>query len=232
MDTRAIEDFHYASEKSFQPVLMPFTILTHFIFARTLRSKVVFEKNAAGAIRLFAMMSILVSVAMTGCTAGVSAQGDAHKDHGVSDKAPAVEHPIKTPKMCSKKIKAVTADTVCVVCNMKVAKYPEHDGQILLADNSSIHFCSTQCLINYLADPGQYVDKPAASKMTWVKVFPSGDYESAIGLYYVVGSELFGPMGREAIPFRSKKAAEDLVSEEGGKIVRFDELTPQMVANQ
>lgn len=130
------------------------------------------------------------------------------------------------------KIKTVTEEARCVVCNMKVANYPDHDCQILQADNSSIHFCSTQCLINYFADPGQYVKPPKAPKMTWVKVFPTGDYESAIGLYYVVGSKLFGPMGREAIPFRSKQAAEALVSEEGGKLVPFSELTPQMVSNQ
>jgi copper chaperone NosL len=232
MFTHAIEDFHYVRELPFKSVLMSFAALAQFIFAPTLRSKVVFEKNISGTIRLFAMMSIFVSVVLMGCTSSVSVQGDTNKDHGVSDKTPAVEHPMKTPKMYSNGIKAVTADTVCVVCNMKVAKYPEHDCQILLADNSSIHFCSTQCLINYVADPGQYVDKPAASEMIWVKVFPSGDYENAIGLYYVVGSKLFGPMGREAIPFRSKQAAEALVSEEDGKIVRFEELTPQMVANQ
>jgi nitrous oxide reductase accessory protein NosL len=193
--------------------------------------KFMFENNVGGINRLFVMVSIFASVLLAGCAAGVPAQGDTHKDHGASGKTPAVEHPMKTPKIYSKEIKAATADTRCVVCNMKVANYPEHDCQILLEDNSSIHFCSTQCLINYLADPGQYVDKPAASKMTWVKVFPSGDYESAIGLYYVVGSNLFGPMGREAIPFRSKKVAEALVSKEGGEIVRFNGLTPQMVAN-
>ena len=166
-----------------------------------------------------------------------AAHGGAVTDYAGALKAAAVELP-KSAVMIDKKrkrtgkIKEVTADTECVVCNMKVAKYPQHDCQILRKDNSSIHFCSTQCLINYNADPGQYVKKPVASKMTWTKIYPNGGYESAIGLYYVVGSKLLGPMGREAIPFRSKKAAETLVSKQGGKIVRFNELTPQMVANQ
>jgi nitrous oxide reductase accessory protein NosL len=323
-----------------------------------------FKQKVDGTIRLFAMMSTFVLVLLTGCSGGVPAQSDTPKDHGAAGKTPAVEHPIKSPKMYSKvklcgncgmminmwartrhsfrhaegdftycsircvadkeknsgqpatdvhvalymhpdkvipaakaayvigssakgtmtmhskiafeskenaeqfaaayggtvtdyagalkaaakelpksavmidqkrkrtgKIKAVTEEVRCVVCNMKVANYPQHDCQILQEDNSSIHFCSTQCLINYFADPGQYVTPPKAPKMTWVKVFPTGDYESALGLYYVVGSKLFGPMGREAIPFRSKQAAEALVSQEGGKVVPFNGLTPQMVSN-
>ena len=158
-------------------------------------------------------------------------------DYAGALKAAAMELP-KSAVMIDKKrkrtgkIKEVTADTECVVCNMKVAKYLEHDCQILRKDNSSVHFCSSQCLIKYNADPGRYVKKPLPSKMTWAKVYPNRGYESAIGLYYVVGSKIMGPMGREAIPFRSKKAAEALVAKQGGKIVRFNELTPQMVANQ
>ncbi len=158
-------------------------------------------------------------------------------DYAGALKAAAMELPKSAPMIDKKrkrtgKIKSVTGDTRCVVCNMKVAEYPAHDCQILRKDNSSIHFCSTQCLINYNADPAQYVKQPIPSKMTWAKVYPNGGYESAIGLYYVVGSKLHGPMGREAIPFRSKIAAEDLVSKQGGKIVRYNELAPQMVANQ
>ena len=158
-------------------------------------------------------------------------------DYAGALKAAAMELPKSAPMIDKKrkktgKIKVPTADTECVVCNMKVAKYPKHDCQILLDDKSSVHFCATQCLINYSADPGQYVKNPKAAKMTWVKDFPTSEYESAIGLYYVVGSNLMGSMGREAIPFRSKKAAEELVAKQGGKIVRFNELTPQMVVNQ
>lgn len=130
------------------------------------------------------------------------------------------------------KIKEVAADTKCTVCNMMVAKHLDHDCQILQKDNSSIHFCSTKCLVKYNANPGQFVKDPKMAKMTWAKVYPDGGYEAAIGLYYVVDSKVLGPMGKEAIPFRSKKAAEELVAKQGGKIVTYQELTPQMVANQ
>jgi len=158
-------------------------------------------------------------------------------DYAGALKAAAMELP-KSAVMIDKKrkrtgkIKEVAADTECVVCNMKVAKYPQHDCQILRKDNSSVHFCSTQCLINYNDKPGQYVKKPVPSKMTWAKVYPNGGYESAIGLYYVVGSKLLGPMGREAIPFRLKKAAEEMVAKEGGEIMSYQKLTPKMFYNK
>ncbi len=129
------------------------------------------------------------------------------------------------------KIKPVKHDAQCVVCKMSVAKQLRHDSQILQKDNTSLHFCSTQCLINYKANPGQYVKKPGMSKMIWAKVYPGHDYESAVGLYFVVGSRVFGPMGKEAIAFREKKAAEELVAKEGGNIVSYKELVPSMVTN-
>jgi len=130
------------------------------------------------------------------------------------------------------KIKEVKAATECLVCGMKVASYPQHDSQVLLGDNSSGHFCSTHCLIEYLANPGQFVKKVLPTKMIWTKVYPNGGYESAVGLYYVIGSKLLGPMGREAVPFRRKAAAQAFVKDQGGKIVSFKELVPQMVANE
>ncbi len=54
-------------------------------------------------------------------------------------------------------------------------------------------------------------------------------YESAFGAYYVVGSQFNGPMGREAVPFKLKKDAEEFVRGNGGKIVSFPQLTPAMV---
>ncbi len=184
----------------------------------TMRSKIAFENKA-----LAAQFAVTYGGVVT--------------DFAGALKAAAMELTTSAPMIDQRrkrtgKIKAVTKDTVCVVCNMKVVNYPGHDCQILLQDNSSIHFCSTHCLIHYLNDPGQYVKKPKAVKMTWAKVFPTGDYESAIGLYYVVASKRLGPMGREAFPFRSKKAADALVLKEGGNIVNFKGLTPQMVSNQ
>ncbi len=96
-------------------------------------------------------------------------------------------------------------------------------------DGSTLHFCSTQCMVNFNAEPAKYVKEPAKTKMAWVTLFSDGMYESAFGAYYVVGTQVQGPMGKEAFPFKLKKNAEDYVTANGGKIAGFSQLTPELV---
>ena len=127
------------------------------------------------------------------------------------------------------KIKEPAEQDSCSVCGMPPAKFPKNNSQILTMDGSSVHFCSTQCMVEFNAHQSNYVKEPVKTKMAWVTLFSDGMYESAFGAYYVVGSNVDGPMGKEAIPFKFKKDAEDFVKENGGKIVSFPDLTPELV---
>ena len=127
------------------------------------------------------------------------------------------------------KIQEPTEKDICTVCGMYPARYPKHHCQIWAMDGSTLHFCSTQCMVNFNADPLKYVNEPAKTKMAWVTLFSDGMYESAFGTYYVIGSKVNGPMGREAIPFKLKKNAEEFLEVNGGKIVSFPQLTPALV---
>jgi copper chaperone NosL len=127
------------------------------------------------------------------------------------------------------KIKEPTETDTCVVCGMYPARFPRHHCQIWAMDESTLHFCSTRCMVHYIADPVKYVKDPVQTKMAWVTIFADNMYESAFGAYYVVGSRVDGPMGREAIPFKFKKDAEVFVRENGGKIVGYSQLTPELV---
>ena len=84
-------------------------------------------------------------------------------------------------------------------------------------------------MINFNADQSKYVKEPIKTKMAWVTLYSDGMYESAFGAYYVVGSQVDGPMGKEAIPFKFKKDADEFVKANGGKILSFPELTPAAV---
>ncbi|MDD3619579.1 MAG: nitrous oxide reductase accessory protein NosL [Desulfobulbaceae bacterium] len=127
------------------------------------------------------------------------------------------------------KIKEPTAADTCTVCGMYPARFPRHHAQIWAMDGSTLHFCSTRCLIHYTAEPAKYVKEPSPDKMAWVTIFSDSMYESAYGAYYVVGSRVDGPMGKEAIPFKFKKEAEDFVRDNGGRIVGYPELTPELL---
>lgn len=120
----------------------------------------------------------------------------------------------------------------CVVCGMYPARYPKHNAQIWAKGGKTIHFCSTHCFVNFNADPAKYAGKAVMTKMAWVTLFSDGMYESAFGPYYVVGSKVHGPMGMEALPFKSKKNAQAFVGNNGGKIVSFSELTPAVLSGK
>ena len=127
------------------------------------------------------------------------------------------------------KIKEPTETDTCTVCGMYPAKFPKHHAQIWAKDGNTLHFCSTQCMINFNAAQEKYVKEPVETSMAWVTLFSDGMYESAFGSYYVVGSKVEGPMGREAISFKLKKDAEEFIKENGGNIVSFAQLTPELV---
>ena len=120
----------------------------------------------------------------------------------------------------------------CQVCNMYPARYPKHKSQVQISDGSTVHFCSTQCLVAFKVEPEKYIKKPTQIKATWVQVFPEGGWEYADGLYYLTGSSILGPMGPEALPFRLQKDAAKMAAEKGGKVYRYPELTSTIVNKQ
>lgn len=127
------------------------------------------------------------------------------------------------------KISDPSPESRCMVCGMYPARYPGHRCQVATADGKHHHFCSSQCLVQYTANPKEYQKNPAKIKSIWVTVYPDGGYEYAMGLYYLVGSGILGPMGKEALPFRSKTAAEESAKENGGTVLRFKALTPAKI---
>ncbi len=120
----------------------------------------------------------------------------------------------------------------CPVCGMYPARYPGFRSQISTADGKHHHFCSSQCLVAYQADPRQYLKETAKTTSIWVTVFQENSSEYAMGLYYLVGSSIMGPMGKEAVPYRNKSAAAASALKNGGKVVHFKELNPPLVMAQ
>jgi len=109
---------------------------------------------------------------------------------------------------------------------MYPARYPENRCQLSTAKGETFHFCSSHCLVNFLADPQQFAGTGIQIRSIWVTIPQEQSYEYAIGLYYLVGSSIMGPMGKEAIPYRSRAMAETAAKKHGGQVVRFKELSP------
>jgi nitrous oxide reductase accessory protein NosL len=133
-------------------------------------------------------------------------------------------------KKSGKIVEPVAADT-CTVCGMRPAAYPNNRAQILTSDQKTLHFCSGQCLVKFLAAPASYVSPEVKVMTVWATVYPEGMFDYAGGLFYVVGSKAMGPMGFEPFAFRSKKQAEEFMAEQGGTLALFTELKPGLLGN-
>lgn len=120
----------------------------------------------------------------------------------------------------------------CPVCGMFAAKYPDWLAEVLFVDGSYAVFDGPKDLFKYLADLGQYAPGKGRKDIGAVLV---NDYYavkpiSAYDAYFVVGSDVLGPMGRELIPFAGERDAREFMKDHrGGKVLRFHEVTPAVL---
>lgn len=112
---------------------------------------------------------------------------------------------------------------------MFVAKYPDFLCQIIFKDGSYALFDGAKDMFKYYFDLKKYNASKEVSDIAAVYVT---DYYSMNPIdgrtaYYVLGSNVFGPMGNELIPFEKEGDAEQFLADHAGKtIVRFKDVTP------
>jgi nitrous oxide reductase accessory protein NosL len=112
---------------------------------------------------------------------------------------------------------------------MFVAKYPGWTASIIYRDGKTVYFDGPKDLFTYLLDPAKYSRAGQRSDMT--AIFVKDYYSLALidgkQAFYVIGSNLLGPMGKELIPFVRKTDAEGFLKDHQGKaILSFYEVTP------
>lgn len=115
----------------------------------------------------------------------------------------------------------------CIVCQMYPARYPYNKCQLHASGNQVYHFCSTQCLFEFLENASKYGKTDAKPMMIWVVDHPTGNWISANTAYYVVGSKVKGPMGAEALAFDNLQAAKSFADKEGGEVLTMGQVTVQ-----
>ena len=120
----------------------------------------------------------------------------------------------------------------CTVCGMFVAKYPDWVARITFRDGSHAFFDGPKDLFKYYHDLVKYNPTKKTSDILSMLV---SDYYAlepidAFKAYYVIGSDVYGPMGRELIPFSAEAgAAEFLKDHKGKRIVTFRDITPELL---
>ncbi|OPY70861.1 MAG: NosL [Syntrophorhabdaceae bacterium PtaU1.Bin034] len=116
----------------------------------------------------------------------------------------------------------------CPVCGMFVAKYPDWTAVMLFRDKSRVFFDGAKDMFKYYLDSRRYGRSRNTSDVVGIRVT---DYYSLTPTdgreaFYVVGSDVYGPMGREPVPFKKRSDAEEFFKDHRGKrILRFNEVT-------
>jgi nitrous oxide reductase accessory protein NosL len=120
----------------------------------------------------------------------------------------------------------------CPVCGMFVAKYSDFVSQLQFRDGAVLFFDGPKDLLKYYlgvapARPGRKSADVAAIYVTSYYTLAPIDGRTA---YYVAGSNVFGPMGRELVPFENEAEAREFSKDHKGKaILRFREVTSTVV---
>lgn len=125
-----------------------------------------------------------------------------------------------------------TAQDKCPVCGMFVAKYPDWTTAIRLKDGSHIFFDGAKDMFKYLLDPKRY--QPANRKedvaAVMVKEYYGLSWIDARKACYVLGSDVFGPMGKELIPLETEADAKEFMKDHKGmRIIRFSDVATEVI---
>jgi copper chaperone NosL len=127
---------------------------------------------------------------------------------------------------------AITRDTACSLDGMVLTDFPGPKGQILYASGKPDFFCDTLELFSIYLQPEQKKRITAIytqdmAQTSWDN--PQDHWIDARQAYYVQGSSMHGSMGPTLASFATPESAQAFAGKYGGKVLRFNEVTMDMV---
>ncbi len=126
--------------------------------------------------------------------------------------APTKKHVIEVPR-----------DAKCPVCGMFVAKYPKWAAEMVVSDTQHLYFDGVKDMMKY------HFKHPNA-KALHVSDYYNLNAIDATKAWYAIGSNVYGPMGNELIPFATQADAQSFKLDHAAKaILAFDKITPKIV---
>ncbi len=132
--------------------------------------------------------------------------------------------PVVTPK-------PEPTDT-CPVCGMFVSKYPDWIATVLYKDGHAHHFDGSKDMFKYLLDMPKWAPGHRAGDIKTIGVteYYTTQMIDARQAYYVIGSDVYGPMGHELVPLASMEDAQEFMQDHKGvKIMRFDQVVMSLL---
>jgi len=127
-----------------------------------------------------------------------------------------------------------TEDTVGLVRNMKVHKWPNWVAKIELVNGKKIFFVSPKSMIEFYHHPGKWFDVGVKNEDDFKDIivtdFITAKSINAIGAFYVYGSNMTSPVGDDLPAFATYEAADNFAKKHNGKrILNFKEIPAALV---
>jgi len=125
-----------------------------------------------------------------------------------------------------------SATDKCPVCGMFVAKYPDWLAQVRFKDQQTVFFDGAKDFFKYYFRINHY--HPGKSTADVAAIYVTDYYTvrliDAAAAFYVVGSDVYGPMGHELIGFASAEDAGEFRRDHHGReILRFEVVSPELL---
>lgn len=116
----------------------------------------------------------------------------------------------------------------CPVCGMFIAPYPDWIATISFQNGTQLFFDGCKDLFRFYfdlsTDEGQQSRKKIAS--IHVTEYYSTRLMKAEEVFFVLGSDVYGPMGKELIPVAGKETAMTFLRDhQGTEVLTFDQVT-------
>jgi len=123
----------------------------------------------------------------------------------------------------------------CPVCGMFVYKYPKWAAMIEVNDihHHKLYFDGVKDMMKFYFNPKAYLDVHFTKKdmSLFVTDYYTLNKIKANKAYFVTGSNIYGPMGNELIPFSKKSQAKNFIKDHGGKIIEFKDININLLKN-
>lgn len=120
----------------------------------------------------------------------------------------------------------------CKVCGMIITDFPGAKAQIHYKKGEYDSFCSTLDMFLFYLQP----DRPADIAAVYVNDMGEADMEHPVNHWtdaakasYVYGGNVMGAMGEALVPFAEIKDAEAYMKQHGGRLVKFNDVTMEML---
>jgi len=129
--------------------------------------------------------------------------------------------------------KALVPKGGCAVCGMYVANFPDWAAVVTFKDGAQAWFDGPKDLFTYLFDLKQFAPKRQATDIVTIQVKDYYNLKHIDGrkAFFVLGSDVMGPMGKELVPFANEASARDFLKDHRGqRILTFQEITAAVLA--